>query len=300
MTSSSLSPLLRTHHWQWRGYQIRYQTAGEKGIPILCIHGFGASADHWRKNLPDLALAHRVYALDLIGFGFSDKPQPGQGIDYTFETWGQQIADFCGEVIGQPMVLVGNSIGCVAALQAAVLVPQQVLGVIILNCSLRLLHERKRSQIGWMQRTVSPWLQKFLAIRPVGSFFFNQIANPKAIRKFLCQAYGRKEAVTDELVEYILKPAQTPGAADVFLSFIQYSQGPLAEDLLPQVRCPVLCLWGEEDPWEPIALGQAFRDFPAVADFIPLPGVGHCPQDEAPEQVNPLIANWIAQKIQGR
>jgi pimeloyl-ACP methyl ester carboxylesterase len=299
MTSSTVSSLVQTHLWQWRGYQIRYQTTGTKGIPILCIHGFGASSDHWRKNLPELALRHRVYALDLIGFGFSDKPQPGQGIDYRFETWGQQIIDFCEEVIGQPVVLLGNSIGCIAALQAAVLAPQLTLGVIILNCSLRLLHERKRSQIGWAQRTFSPWLQKILAIRPIGSSFFNQIANPKAIRKFLLQAYGRKEAVTDDLIEYILKPAQTPGAAAVFLSFIQYSQGPLAEDLLPQVHCPVLCLWGEEDPWEPIALGKAFEAFPAIKAFIPLPGVGHCPQDEAPEIVNPLVTDWIAQEIKG-
>jgi pimeloyl-ACP methyl ester carboxylesterase len=297
MLTSHLHPI-QTHQWQWQGYQIRYQTAGKQGVPILCIHGFGASADHWRKNLPELASNHRVYALDLIGFGFSDKPKPGQDIDYTFETWGQQIVDFCREVIGQPTFLVGNSIGCIAVLQAAVISPDWVRGVAILNCSLRLLHERKRSQIGWIQRTFSPWLQKVLSIRSIGAFFFNQIANPKTIRKVLLQAYGRKAAVTSELVELLLKPAQTPGAADVFLAFIQYSHGPLAEDLLPQVHCPVLCLWGEQDPWEPIALGKAFQDFPTVEDFIPLPGLGHCPQDEAPEEINPLLKTWIAKKTE--
>jgi pimeloyl-ACP methyl ester carboxylesterase len=296
MITSSIHPI-QTHFWKWQGYQIRYQSAGEQGVPILCIHGFGASADHWRKNLPELASNYRVYALDLIGFGYSDKPKPGEGIEYTFETWGQQIVDFCREVIAQPAFLVGNSIGCIAVLQAAVFAPDWIWGCTILNCSLRLLHERKRSQIGWVQRTFSPWLQQILSIRPVGSFFFQQIANPKTVRKVLRQAYGRKEAVTPELVDLLIGPAQTPGAADVFLAFIQYSYGPLAEDLLPQVSCPVLCLWGEQDPWEPIALGKAFSEYSAIEEFIPLPGLGHCPQDEAPEQVNPLIKDWIAQKL---
>ncbi|MEL7333814.1 MAG: alpha/beta fold hydrolase, partial [Cyanobacteria bacterium J06560_2] len=60
--------------WDWRGYDIKYVAYGE-GPPIVLIHGFGASIGHWRKNIPVLAAAgHRVYALDLLGFGDSDKP----------------------------------------------------------------------------------------------------------------------------------------------------------------------------------------------------------------------------------
>jgi pimeloyl-ACP methyl ester carboxylesterase len=99
------------------------------------------------------------------------------------------------------------------------------------------------------------------------------------------------------LVDHILAPAREPGAADVFLAFIRYSSGPLAEDLLPQVACPVYILWGEADPWEPVAFGREFASFSTVKAFVALPGVGHCPQDEAPEQVNPILQNWITQKV---
>jgi pimeloyl-ACP methyl ester carboxylesterase len=91
----------------------------------------------------------------------------------------------------------------------------------------------------------------------------------------------------------LLQPAQVAGAADVFLAFVGYSQGPLAEDLLPQLTCPVLILWGDQDPWEPIELGRRYAEFPTVEQFIPLAGVGHCPQDEAPELVNPILVEWI-------
>jgi pimeloyl-ACP methyl ester carboxylesterase len=283
--------------WQWQGHHIRYQTAGTSGPVLVLIHGFGASSDHWRKNLPELGVDHRVYAIDLLGFGLSAKPTPAPELAYSFETWAQLVLDFSQQVIGEPVFLVGNSIGCIVALQAAATSPTQVKGVVMLNCSLRMLHERKRQALPWPQRTFSPWFQKILAIRPIGHFFFGRLARPSVIRNILQKAYARTEAVTDELIEFLIRPAQDIGAADVFLAFIQYSHGPLAEDLLPQLSCPVLCLWGAQDPWEPISQGQAYGEFPAVTEFIALEGVGHCPQDEAPELVNPLIQRWVAQQI---
>ncbi len=279
--------------WTWRGHTIAYQQQGSCGPAVLCIHGFGASAGHWRKNLPDLGQDCRVYALDLIGFGHSDKPTPMTELDYTFETWGQQIGDFCREVIGQPTYLVGNSIGCIAILQAAVDFPEQVLGVAIINCSLRLLHVRKTATQPWFKRMGAPLLQSVLTNKAIGYWFFRQIAQPKTVKKILYQAYSSADAVTDELVDLLIKPAQQPGAADVFLAFTAYSDGPLAEDLLPQLQCPAIVLWGTDDPWEPIAMGRAYANYPAVEQFIPLEGVGHCPQDEAPAMVNPILRKWI-------
>lgn len=280
------------HTWQWRGFSIRYQQAGS-GPALLCVHGFGASSDHWRKNLPVLGQHYRTFAIDLIGFGLSAKPQPGVALRYTFETWGAQLLDFCREVIGEPVFLVGNSIGCIACLQAAVTDPAWVRGVAMLDCSLRMLHERKQADKPWYRRLPPQWLQQILGNRAIGHFFFAQVAKPQVVRNILRQAYGRTEAVTDELVALLMEPARDPGAADVFLAFVRYSQGPLAEDLLPQVSCPVLVLWGTADPWEPVELGRAYAHYPAVQEFIELEGVGHCPQDEAPELVNPILQRWM-------
>jgi pimeloyl-ACP methyl ester carboxylesterase len=126
-------------------------------------------------------------------------------------------------------------------------------------------------------------------------WFFQRLAQPQVIRRILQQAYARREAITDDLVQMLYKPSQDPGAAQVFLAFVRYSDGPLLEDLLPQVTCPVLLVWGECDPWEPLALGKRLAEqFPQIHPFVTLPGVGHCPQDEAPELVNPLLLDWLA------
>jgi pimeloyl-ACP methyl ester carboxylesterase len=90
-----------------------------------------------------------------------------------------------------------------------------------------------------------------------------------------------------------MAPAADPGAAEVFLNFTAYSWGPLPEDLLPQLTCPAIAIWGAADPWEPIELGRTLMSVATVKEFIELPAVGHCPQDEAPELVNPILLDWI-------
>jgi pimeloyl-ACP methyl ester carboxylesterase len=294
MTLASLLPAPQT--WTWQQWSICYEKVGDQGPVVIFIHGFGASWGHWRKNLPELGKDYRCYALDLIGFGNSDKPSPSEEITYTFPTWAKQVADFCQSVIGEPVFLVGNSIGCIVALQMAVDYPELVKGIALLNCSLRLLHERKQANLPFYKRYGASIVQKLLAFKPISNFFFAQLATPKTVRNILLQAYCRQDAVTDELINMLLKPAADPGAVDVFVAFTSYSQGPLPEDLLPEVKCPVLVLWGDADPWEPIALGEKLAEYPQVEKFIALPNIGHCPQDEAPEIVNPLLKEWLAAK----
>merc|ERR1711965_926132 len=65
--------------WSWRGFDVRYQCLGEEqdGPSLLLVHGLFVNADHWRRNLPALAEAGcRVYAIDLLGSGYSSKPLP--------------------------------------------------------------------------------------------------------------------------------------------------------------------------------------------------------------------------------
>lgn len=286
-----------TKTWIWRGLPICYQTQGSAGPAVVLVHGFGASWSHWRKNIPVLAQNCRVYAIDLIGFGGSAKPQPDGEIAYTLETWGQQLADFCLEVVGEPAFLVGNSIGCIVVMQAVVSNPEIGLSVALLNCSLRLLHDRKRETLPWSRRFGAPLLQRVLSVKPIGQFFFRQVAQPKTVRKILLQAYVNSEAVTEELVDILTAPASDPGAVAVFLAFTSYSSGPLPEDLLPLLPCPAIIIWGAKDPWEPIDLGRKLADYPQALKFIPLEGVGHCPQDEAPELVNPLLQDWIRERL---
>lgn len=94
----------------------------------------------------------------------------------------------------------------------------------------------------------------------------------QAVKSILQQCYGNPETVTDELVELILKPGLQPGAARVFLDFISYSGGPLPEELLQIVPCPVSILWGTTlaASKEPRALPQGGRMLMALGARVML------------------------------
>ncbi|EOY32293.1 PREDICTED: pheophytinase, chloroplastic isoform X3 [Theobroma cacao] len=293
LDKSSPKPHVQSCTWNWRGYSIRYQCSGSCGPALVLVHGFGANSSHWRKNIPVLAKSHRVYAIDLIGYGYSDKPNPREVGDsfYTFETWASQLNDFCSSVVKDKAFFICNSIGGLVGLQAAVTKPQICRGILLLNISLRMLHITKQP---WFGRPFITSFQSLLRNTAVGKLFFRSVATPESVRSILCQCYHDTSQVTEELVQSILHPGLEPGAVDVFLEFICYSGGPLPEELLPRVKCPVLIAWGDKDPWERIELGRAYGNFDSVEDFIILPDVGHCPQDEAPHLVNPLVESFVA------
>ncbi|KAJ8760019.1 hypothetical protein K2173_010875 [Erythroxylum novogranatense] len=291
--AADYEPRVKNSTWNWKGYSIRYQYSGSSGPALVLVHGFGANSDHWRKNIPVLAKSHKVYAIDLIGYGYSDKPNPRELEDnpfYTFETWGTQLNDFCVDVVKNEAFFICNSIGGLVGLQAAVMEPRICKGIVLLNISLRMLHITKQP---WFAKPFIRSFQNLLRNTDVGKFFFKSVASSESVKKILCQCYHDNSQVTDELVQKILLPGLEPGASDVFLEFICYSGGPLPEELLPQVKCPVLIAWGDKDPWEPIELGRSYERFDSVEDFIVLPNVGHCPQDEAPHLVNPLVESFV-------
>ena len=102
--------------------------------------------------------------------------------------------------------------------------------------------------------------------------------------------------MTDELVDVLLSPLLTPGSADVVFDTLSYSAGPLPEQLLQDARLagtPVTVVYGAEDPWTPSPRVDALARYAPVERVVPLPGVGHCPHDEAPERVNPLIVEFV-------
>ena len=126
------------HIWSWNEWSIGWSLMGDADAEeaVLLIHGFGANTNHWRFNQPVLAEQASTYAIDLLGFGRSDQPRArlkdepvtADAVHYGFDLWGQQVADFCLEVIGRPVHLVGNSIGGVVALRAAQLLGDQCRG----------------------------------------------------------------------------------------------------------------------------------------------------------------------------
>lgn len=280
--------------WQWQGHSIYYVSAiasQSNKPPLLLVHGFGASTDHWRKNIAQLQEKFQVWAIDLLGFGRSAKPNE----EYSGNLWREQLHDFIKEVIGQPTVLAGNSLGGYACLCVAAEYPQSTAGLILLNSAGPFSDGKANSD----QKSKSlpnffGKLMRSIFLQPWTSFLlFQYLRRPYVIRKTLNKVYYDPTAVTDQLVEDIYRPSCDVGAVDVFKSVFKTPQGEKVDILLSQMKCPLLLLWGEHDPWMNFKeRSEKFRQhYPSLTEYYLK--AGHCPHDEIPDKVNTLITEWI-------
>lgn len=281
--------------WVWRGWQTRYtfirpQEKFTKQTPMILLHGFGASIGHWRHNLEVLGDRHTVYALDMLGFGASQKAS----VNYSVKLWVDQVYDFWRTFIRTPVVLVGNSIGSLISLTAAVTYPQMVQGVVMMSLpdpslELEAIPIFLHPVVAAIKNiTASPLLLKPL---------FNIVRRPTVLRRWAAIAYANPEAVTDELIDILAGPPQDRGSARAFVALfkatISSNFGPSVKRILSNLTIPMLLIWGQQDKFVPPGLAKQFAQYNQNLQVLNLENVGHCPHDENPEEINRIILDWI-------
>lgn len=291
---SSAAVADRHQYWQWRGHQVHFVQAGSapERPPLLLVHGFGASTDHWRKNLEDLQQDFEVWAIDLLGFGRSAKPN----LVYSGDLWRDQLSEFITAKIGRPVILAGNSLGGYASLCVAAQHPENAAGLILLNCAGPFTETEPQPQPpAW--RVAINRLVRRLFLQPWGGFLlFQYIRQPHIIRRTLEKVYLDKSAITEQLVTDIRRPSEDPGALQVFLSVFKSPQGEKNDVLLNQLKCPLLLLWGTGDPWMKVRdRAPKFRAAYSGELTEHFLDAGHCPHDEIPETVDNHIRDWVQQ-----
>ncbi|MEE3715811.1 alpha/beta fold hydrolase [Tumidithrix elongata RA019] len=292
MTAISTMPIAGDY-WLWRDQKIYYTQAGQNSQkpPLLLVHGFGASTDHWRKNITELSRDFEVWAIDMLGFGRSQKPN----WQYSGDLWRDQLHEFIEQKIGRPTVIAGNSLGGYAALCVAADYPQSVAGIILLNSAGPFTDTNPlgAKKINPVQKAVGKVAQSVLKQPWANNLLFQLVRRRSRIRQTLLKVYVDTSAVTDQLVEEIYRPSCDRGAAQVFASVFSTPQGKKVDELLSVMTCPLLNIWGEGDPWmNTRARGAKFKEhYPTLIEHYVT--AGHCPHDEIPDRVNELIRNWL-------
>lgn len=290
--------------WAWKSYRCHWRVLGEPEAPaMVLLHGFGASSSHWRHNAAPLSRAgYRVYGLDLIGFGRSEQPGLHPQIRLDNRLWARQLAAFVEQVVQKPAVLVGNSLGGLTALTTAAFRPELTTAVVaaplpdpalIKPLPHRLSPRRRR-----LRNAAVPLLCRLLPLE----LLVPLISRTSLLRMGLQGAYSRSIRSDRELHQLIAHPARRRTAARslraMSVGMALRPRGATAPALLERLAkqdrpLPLLLLWGRQDRFVPLLIGENLQRQHSWLKLCVLDGSGHCPHDESPEHFHQELLRWL-------
>jgi pimeloyl-ACP methyl ester carboxylesterase len=272
------------HYFSWKQGRVFYkESASEKsGLPLVFIHGIGpgVSSFMWRKNFDSLARDFHVYALDLLGFGLSDRPA---AVPYSADLYIELVSDFLREVVGTRANLIASSLSASYAVRVADEHPELV-GALILNAPAG--YDTLNTRPGMAGAAFYGLLQS-----PVlGTSFYNVMASERSIRDYarrtLFYDYRR---VTDRLVSNLYATSHQPGAQHAIAAFLSgYLNNDMTEPF-SRLTQNVLLVWGKQDLTTPVSKAVALLELNPNARLHVFDFCRSMPEQEHPEVYNELV-----------
>ncbi|MFH1539241.1 MAG: alpha/beta fold hydrolase [bacterium] len=259
------------------GLEMRYIEKGE-GDPLILIHGFSSSAYSWKDNIDALAEHAHVYAIDLPGFGFSDKPA---GFGYTYDDFAQSVGEFMDKMGIQSATLAGSSMGGAVCIRFTGLYAGRVDRLALVG-SAGYPHEEGRNPL-------------FAALMtPVVGPFLSSLNNARAMKAILKKtAFRDPAAVTNERAAAYFEPFRVKGARDAMLKTLDNALGTDMSGEIRRIDKKTLLVWGDSDALVPLKYGEAFeRDIPDSRLEV-FENCGHLPQEERPEEFNKALITFL-------
>jgi pimeloyl-ACP methyl ester carboxylesterase len=251
------------------------------GPPVVLVHGTGAWSGTWRDTMSILANAgYRAIAVDLPPFGFSRRPPDAA---YGPTAQGRRIAGALDALGVGPVVLVGHSFGAGPTVEAVLLQPQRIRGLVLVDAALG-LGDGTAPPSG-----SSDTVRGILALRPLrDALVATFLTNPMFTRRLLGAFVADPERLTDERVAIYQQPLSVRGTTaavgEWLPELLAPGPGGASRDAQTYRRltAPVLVVWGEADTVTPLPEGRYLASLPPKARLVILPGVGHIPQIEHP------------------
>ncbi len=260
------------------GVRTRCLSAGQREAPpLVFLHGSGGHLEAYQRNILPHATHFRVFAIDMLGHGFTDKPDH----DYEIDHYVDHLMAFCDTQGLSRIHLSGESLGGWVAVRAAIRHPERI-GKLVLNTAGGL--------------TADPVVMERLR-----TLSMNAVRNPdrRAVRQRLEWLMHDKSVVTDDLVEMRYRIYSRPGAEKMMehimclqvMEIRRRNMIPIED--LRQIKAPTLVVWTDHDPTGKVEVGETFaREIPD-ARLIVMENCGHWPQYEDAETFNRIHLEFL-------
>ena len=258
------------------GVNTRALEAGD-GPALIFLHGTGGHAEAYARNIEVHAKHFHVYAIDMIGHGYSDMPE----VDYGPQTYINFLKDFVNAIGEEKVYISGESLGAQVAAWFAIQHPDRV-EKIVMNTGMLLPPD----ELG---------RQDFIEFRELTKKATG-LPTRDAIRQRLRWLVHEDHSITDELVDARLAIYKQPGRAETVNKIGQASLATLVDEnvakqwthsgLLEQIDCPVLILWTRYNPGQRVPIAEEGARYIPNAELVILENSAHWPQWEEPELFN--------------
>lgn len=274
-------PALQLKAAQVKEGTIFYGVAGE-GPPVLLIHGFGGEIWVWEKQVSPLSKRYRLFIPDLLGYGYSDRPN----VDYTPALFIDSIRQFMDQLGVRRASLVGNSMGGGIAWAFALTHPERVEKLVLIDSiPPDLVPEVRNPSFRW-----------FLAIRnlPLLPRLAVALHTRGMLRATLMEMVFNDRLITDAVVERQYQIGRIAGTARVMTSTARQVEGVKRYGgALATLGRPTLIIWGEQDEVFPVAVGKQLHASIKGSELLVIKGSGHMPMWERPDETNQAILEFL-------
>ncbi len=253
--------------------RVRYIDRGT-GPAVVLIHGFAASLNTWDKLIPELAKEHRVIALDLKGFGWTDRPKG----DYSPQAQAKLVLALLEKLNVQQADVVAHSWGTSVALALALQAPERVSRMVLYDA--------------WAYEEQLPSFFTWSRISGVGETLFALFYRERPGDK-IASAFYEKRYVNQDLVDEITERLAQPGTLAASLAAVRGQRYAQIQDQYKTLQHPTLLLWGREDVVTTLAFGERLAQELPHAKLVVYPRCGHFPMIEAASASNAAVVSFL-------
>jgi len=251
-----------------------WATAGQGQPPLVLLHGFDSSLLEFRRLWPLLTPQRQTWAVDLLGFGFSDRTlspdlSPGAIKQHLYSFWQQQI--------GTPMVLVGASMGGAAAMDFALTHPEAVSQLVLIDAA------------GF---AAGPAMGKVM-VPPLDSWATAFLRSPRVRRSISRQAYFDKSLVTPDAELCAALHLACERWKEALIAFTKSGGYNFLGPKIPQIPQSTLILWGQQDRILGTKDAKRFETAIAHSQLVWIPQCGHVPHLEKPQATAEAIRQFL-------